>query len=277
MMVHVNEFSYGLLTPGVAFMMSGLGSFLGLRCASRARASSGVYRTGWLLLAALSIGATAIWVMHNIAMLGLTIAGQTILYDVPMSLLSAFFAVAVVFAALMIVGFDAHSFPRLLIGGTVIGAGVLVSMDYLGMAAMRMPDAIHYNPWVVLLSVLIAVAAATFSLWATLRLHGMRTTVIASVAMAVGINGMHYTVLTSMRFVPTPGAAGMLSGATVGEFVLPLVLVISVLTLILTASIALSPTEEEIRTEAILSERLARQRERSDRWAVNGGQPGRRR
>jgi NO-binding membrane sensor protein with MHYT domain len=276
-MVNVNEFSYGLLTPGLAFAMSCVGSFLGLRCASRARASSGVYRTSWLLLAALSIGATAIWVMHNIAMLGLSIGGQTILYDVPMSLLSAVFAVAVVFAALKIVGFDAHGFPRLLLGGTVIGVGVLISMDYLGMAAMRMPDAIAYNPWVVLLSVLIAVAAATFSLWATLRLHGMRTTVLASVAMAVGINGMHYTVLTSMRFVPTPGAAGMLSGATVGEFVLPLVLVISLLTLILTASIALSPTEEEIRSEAVQSERLARQRERANRWVMNGGQSGRHR
>ena len=276
-MVHVNEFSYGLLTPGIAFVMSCLGSFLGLRCASRARASSGINRTGWLLLAALSIGATAIWVMHNIAMLGLSIQGQTIFYDVPMSLLSGLFAVAVVFAALLIVGFDLQSFQRLLLGGAVIGVGVLISMDYLGMAAMRMPDAIHLNVWVVLLSALIAVTAATFSLWATLRMRGMRSTVLASLAMAVGINGMHYTVLTSMRFVPMPGDAAMLSGATVGEFVLPLVLVISLLTLILTASIALSPTEEEMRSEAILSERLARQRDRTNGWAMNGGHSGRHR
>jgi NO-binding membrane sensor protein with MHYT domain len=276
-MVHVNEFSYGLLTPVLAFVISCLGSFLGLRCASRARASSGIYRTSWLLLAALSIGATAIWVMHNIAMLGLSIQGQMMLYDVPTSLLSGLFAVAVVFAALLIVGFDLQSFQRLLLGGAVIGVGVLISMDYLGMAAMRMPDAIHLNIWVVLLSVLIAVTAATFSLWAALRLSGMRTTVLASVAMAVGINGMHYTVLSSMRFVPTPGAAGMLSGATVGEFVLPLVLVISLLTLILTASIALSPTEDEIRSEAVLSERLARQHDRANGWAMNSGHPGRHR
>ena len=276
-MVHVNEFSYGLLTPGLAVVMSCLGSFLGLRCASRARASSGNSRTGWMLLAAVSIGATAIWVMHNIAMLGLSIPGQTILYDVPMSLLSGLFAVAVVFAGLLIVGFDLQSFQRLLLGGSVIGAGVLISMDYLGMAAMRMPDAIHLNIWVVLLSVLIAIAAATFSLWATLQLRGMRSTVLASVVMAVGINGMHYTVLTSMRFIPTPGADGMLSGATVGEFVLPLVLVISLLTLILTASVALSPTEEEIRSEAVLSERLARQRDGANQWAMNGGHTGRRR
>lgn len=274
--MHVNEFSYGLLTPGLAFIMSCLGSFLGLRCASRARASSGIYRTGWLLLAALAVGATAIWVMHNIAMLGLSIPGQTILYDVPMSLLSAFFAVAVVFIALMIVGFDIQGFSRLLFGGALISAGVLISMDYLGMSAMRMPDDVHYNLWVVLLSVLVAMAAATFSLWATLRLHGIRTTVLASVAMGVGINAMHYIVLTSMRFVPTPGAAGMENGATTGEFVLPLVLVVSLVTLILTAFIALSPTEEEIRTERVMNERLARQRNSSGQWAMNGTHSGRR-
>jgi NO-binding membrane sensor protein with MHYT domain len=43
--------------------------FLGLRCADRARAYVGAARARWHLLAALSIGATGIWVMHNIAML----------------------------------------------------------------------------------------------------------------------------------------------------------------------------------------------------------------
>ena len=43
-MVHANEFSYGLLTPGLAFAMSCVGSFLGLRCAGRARACAGIAR-----------------------------------------------------------------------------------------------------------------------------------------------------------------------------------------------------------------------------------------
>ncbi len=257
-MVHANEFSYGLLPPGLAFAMSCLGSFLGLRCASRARACAGISRARWLMLAALSIGATGIWVMHNIALLGFSIPGQTILYDVPMSILSALVAVAVVFAALMIVGFGSERFLPVLLGGTVIGCGVLVSMDYVGMAAMRMPDAIDYNVWVVMLSALIAVTAATFSLWAALRLRSFGSTVVASVAMGAGISGMHYTAMTAMRFIATPDEASMPGGVSVGEFVLPLVLAISVLTFILTASVALSRTEEEIRADAVLSERLAR-------------------
>lgn len=258
-MVHVNEFQYGLLTPGLAFAMSCVGSFLGLRCAVRASACAGTARAGWRLLAALSIGATGIWVMHNIALLGFTISGQTMRYDVPMSLLSCLVAVAVVFAALVIAGATGR-LPRLLLGGLVIGGGVLYSMDFVGMAAMRMPDTIRYNTWGVLLSVLIAVAAATLSLWGALRQRGLRAAVIASVAMGIAICGMHYTAMAAMRFIAMPDAAGMSGGATAAEFVLPLVLVISILTFVLITSVALGPTAEQIRAEAVLTEQLAHAR-----------------
>ena len=47
------------------------------------------------------------------------------------------------------------------------------------------------------------------------------------------------------------------SGATAAGFLLPLILGISILAFVLTALIALSPSEEEIRAEAALSERIA--------------------
>ena len=273
-MVHANEFSYGLLTPGLAFAMSCVGSFLGLRCAARARACAGTARTGWLLLAAASIGATGIWVMHNIALLGFSVPRQTIRYDVPMSLLSGLVAVAVVFAALVIAGSGSAGFPRLLLGGIVIGGGVLFSMDFVGMAAMRMPDTIQYNAWGVLLSVLMAVAAATFSLWAALRQRGIRPAVVASVAMGVAISGMHYMAMAAMRFIAAPGAAGMLGGVTAAEFVLPLILVISILTFILIISVALGQTEEQIRAEAALNDLLARHHPRQA-WETTTADRGR--
>jgi len=259
-MVHANEFSYGLLTPGLAFAMSCVGSFLGLRCAGRAGACAGIAHWGWLLLAAASIGATGIWVMHNIALLGFSVPGQTIRYDVPMTLLSGLVAVAVVFAALVIAGSGGTGFPRLLAGGIVIGGGVLLSMDFVGMAAMRMPDTIQYDVRGVLLSVLIAVAAATLSLWAALRQRGIRPAVLASVAMGVAISGMHYMAMAAMRFIAAPGAAGMLGGVTAAEFVVPLIVVISILTCILIISVVLGRSEEQIRAEAALDDLLARGR-----------------
>src|SRR5262249_21631338 len=103
--VVVHNFSYGLLNPGFAYLTSFLGCFLGLQCTARARAMRGADRARWLLLAAVSIGTTGIWVMHFIAMLGFTIPGQVITYNVPVTILSMLTAVAVVSGGLFIVGF----------------------------------------------------------------------------------------------------------------------------------------------------------------------------
>ncbi len=43
-MVEVQNFSYGLLNPGLAYLASCLGCFLGLRCTARARAMRGPAR-----------------------------------------------------------------------------------------------------------------------------------------------------------------------------------------------------------------------------------------
>ena len=87
-MVHVHNFSYGLLNPGLAYLTSCLGCFLGLQCTARARAMLGAQRARWLLLAAVSIGVTGIWVMHFIAMLGYTIPGQIIHFNIPITIAS---------------------------------------------------------------------------------------------------------------------------------------------------------------------------------------------
>src|SRR5690242_6055375 len=135
--VQVHNFSYGLLNPGLAYLTSCLGCFLGLQCTARARAMQGAQRARWLLLAAASIGVTGIWVMHFIAMLGFTIPGQTITYNVPVTILSMVIAVAVVGVGLLIVGFGGEGLGSLLLGGTIIGIGV-ASMHYMGMWAMQL-------------------------------------------------------------------------------------------------------------------------------------------
>jgi NO-binding membrane sensor protein with MHYT domain len=158
--VVVHNFSYGLLNPGFAYLISCLGCFLGLQCTARARALEGGQRTRWLLLGAVSIGATGIWVMHFIAVLGFTIPGQTITYNVPVTILSMLIAVGVVGVGLLIVGFGGQGPGPLLLGGAIIGIGI-ASMHYMGMWAMRMPDTMSYNARLVALSVAIAIVAGT--------------------------------------------------------------------------------------------------------------------
>jgi uncharacterized membrane protein len=97
--------------------------------------------------------------------------------------------------------------------------------------------------------------------------------VVASVAMGVAISGMHYMAMAAMRFIAAPGAAGMLGGVTAAEFVLPLIVVISILTFILIISVTLGRTEEQIRAEAALDDLLAHRRGQA--WETSAAGRGR--
>ena len=217
----------------------------------------------WLLLAAVSIGAAGIWGMHFIAMLGFTIPGETISYNVPVTILSLLVAVGIVLAGLVIVGFDQIGWGSLLAGGVITGLGVAV-MHYLGMAAMRMPGQITYNPGLMVMSVLIAIVAATAALWAALTLRGVLATLGAAAIMGVAVSGMHYTGMAAMRMFPAAAPSGMVmgggGGAAAGSFLVPLIIGIAIVSVVLTAAVALSPTEEEIRGEAELMDRLGKAR-----------------
>jgi NO-binding membrane sensor protein with MHYT domain len=254
-MLPVHNFSYGLLTPGLGYVMSVLGCFLGLRCTTRARVLSGSARLRWLLLAAVSIGVTGVWVMHFIAMLGFTIPGETITYNVPVTIFSAVVAVVFVAGGLLIVGFRGDGPQQLLLGGLIIGLGV-ASMHYIGMTAMRMPAMVHYNSFLILVSVLIAVLAGTAALWAGLHLRGLWSTLGASLIMGVAVSGMHYTGMAAMTVYPGQ-SAGMVPGATATAFLFPLLIGISVLTVVLAMVVVVSPTDEEIQADAALNAQVA--------------------
>ncbi|MFY9888490.1 MAG: MHYT domain-containing protein [Streptosporangiaceae bacterium] len=222
-------------------------------------ACEGRERLRWLLLAALSIGTTGIWVMHFIAMLGYTIPGQIIHYNVLITIGSMLIAVVVVGIGLLIVGFGKRSWRNLLIAGTFTGVGV-AAMHYSGMAAMRMPARMTYSPALFALSVVIAIVAATAALWAALNLTGARATLGAALIMGVAVSGMHYTGMAAMHlFSPGTGGGMVLTGggATAENFLLPLLIGISILAFAMTATLALSPNDAELRADAQLEQRIA--------------------
>jgi NO-binding membrane sensor protein with MHYT domain len=252
--VQVFNFSHGLLNPGLGYLMSCLGSFLGLRCLTRARAYTGWSRASWLLLASVAIGATGIWVMHFIGMLGFTIPGQQILYNVPVTLLSLLVAVVVVAIGLFIVGYGGGGALPVLAGGVVIGIGVS-TMHYVGMSAMSMQGTIRYNMGLAGVSVLIAIVAGTAALLAGLHVGGVWSSLAISLIMGVAVTGMHYTGMAALRVYA--GRSGMtMTGSPPDSFLFPLLLGASVLTFLLALIIAMSPNEVEIRADASLSERL---------------------
>jgi NO-binding membrane sensor protein with MHYT domain len=256
-MIHVNNFSNGALNPILSYLVSCVGCFLGLRCTTRARAYQGAARARWLTLAALAIGTTGIWVMHFIAMLGFSIPGESIRYNVPITILSMVIAVIVVGIGTFIVGFSRAGNGPLMLGGTIIGLGV-ASMHYLGMSAVRVQASLSYNPGLVAASVIIAVIAGTAALWMALRLDSVWSTFIASLIAGVAVNGMHYTGMAAVRAqAAAPGlVVSTADTASAAGFLLPLILGLSTIGFIFSAVIALSPTAAEIVEEGELMKRI---------------------
>ncbi|KAB8192905.1 hypothetical protein FH608_025470 [Nonomuraea phyllanthi] len=250
----MNHFAYGLLTPLLAYAMSCIGSMLGLRLTAQAHASRGGSRIRWLLGAAISIGGTGVWVMHFIAMMGFQVDGTQIKYDVWLTAASALVAIVVVGTGLFLVSYGGGRILALLGGGLLTGLGV-ASMHYLGMYAMNMSAHVSYDRLTVAASVVIAVVAATVALWFALRVKKPIWITLAALVMGVAVSGMHYTGMYAMH-VTVDAEPGMVSGADALDFLVPLMTVISLITLTMLLMVILSPSEEELHEDAELVAKL---------------------
>jgi len=147
------------------------------------------------------------------------------------------------------------SLPVLLIARLITGLGV-AAMHYSGMAAMRMPARMSYDPRLFALSIVIAIGAATAALWAALRLVGFWSTLGAAAIMGVAVSGMHYTGMAAMHVYPAAGQSMAMGGADAAAFLLPLIVGVSVTSFVLTATIALSPNAAELTAEAELMRKI---------------------
>jgi len=152
----------------------------------------------WLFGGACAMG-TGIWGMHFIGMLAFRIP-IPVRYDLTVTLLSLAVAVLLSGIALAQVTRGSLPWPRLVLGGFVMGLGV-VTMHYTGMAAMRMDAVVLYQPSLFALSVINAVVCSTVALWLVFRL-GSKTSsgriphkIGAAMLMGVAICGMHYTAM----------------------------------------------------------------------------------
>jgi NO-binding membrane sensor protein with MHYT domain len=242
--VHLEHFTYGLLTPTLSYTLSVLGSLLGLLCTVRARAMpTRTRRARWLLLAAWAIGGTGIWVMHFMAMIGFSVANLPVRYDVGTTVASWITAIVVVGIGVFIVGMGKPNIVKVLVAGVFTGLGV-AGMHYTGMAAMRTSASIGYDSTLVAASVVIAIVAATVALWFSVTLRRGGAIFVAALIMGVAVNGMHFTGMFALRI--TPGEARPVVGILPLTFVAPIVLfVIAVIIVLAVALLNRTGTDEE--------------------------------
>ena len=87
---------------------------------------------------------------------------------------------------------------------------------------------------------LIAIAAATAALWFTLRVRGALQIGAAALVMGVAVTGMHYTGMYALSVEAQPGDGADRRGPAI-DFMLPLIVGISVVTMGLLLALVLSP------------------------------------
>lgn len=241
-MGHMHHMAGGWATPVLSYAMAVVGSALGLRCTVRALAAGGRSKRNWLISASIAIGA-GIWTMHFIAMLGYTVDGTAIRYDIPLTLLSLLVAIAVVGAGVFTAGFGKSRVRSILFGGVGTGLGV-AAMHYIGMAAVQLNGTISYDPAVVTVSVVIAIAAASAALWAALSVRGPAVAAVAALVMGLAVSSMHYTGMAAVT-VDVHASNAPLPGASATAFILPLAVVLGSFLFLTCAFVALSPTARE--------------------------------
>ncbi|MFE3741234.1 MHYT domain-containing protein [Streptomyces sp. NPDC059096] len=235
----IDGFSYGLVTPVVAFLMACLGSALGLRCTMRCLRTRRAWKPGGLALGAASIG-SGVWTMHFIAMTGFVVVEAPVGYDRLTTFASLVVGILMVGIGIFIVGYRATTPMALLTGGTITGLGI-ATMHYLGMAGLRLDGGnIGYDTVTVAVSVLIAVIAATGALWVVVSRRGFMASLAASLVMGAASTGMHYTAMAAVH-VHLEETSGAATGERAAELLVPMLIGPAVFLLLASVAVVVDP------------------------------------
>ena len=128
--------------------------------------------------------------------------GMPIGFELGPTALSIVVAVAVTGIGLLI-AVAARGAPGQCLGGAIVGLGI-AAMHYTGMAALRVPALVGYDPMLVALSLLLAVACGTLALRVALPRADLRRRSLGALLLAGGICALHFTALAALELTPSP-------------------------------------------------------------------------
>ena len=248
--------SYDIGLVILSYMAAVFASFTALDLAARINEQPGKVARIWIASCAFNLG-SGIWSMHFIGMLAFNLP-IPVNYDGITTLLSFVIAVLGAWTAFCIQHTKIRFFYKIVLGGVILGIGI-ASMHYVGMAAMRMESMIHYDVFLFILSVIIAIVTSGIALWLA-NTFGERANqdrlllkVISAFVMGLAIIGMHYTGMAAADFVPAEGVIKP-SGALNKNF---LALSISLITfLIMGFAIIASSATRRLNTLQLVKEEL---------------------
>jgi NO-binding membrane sensor protein with MHYT domain len=195
-------------------------------------------RLFWIGCAAFAMGAGGIWSMHFIGMVAFNL-DVTVRYDLLVTAASLVIAVAVTGVAFHIVTQYTGRLVHLITAGVVMGLGV-AGMHYTGMAAMRIPAAIAYDPVLVAASVIIAIVASIAALWLSVNCEANMQMLAGALVMGLAVSGMHYTAMAAAQFTLSSEAMRITPAALSPQLLAYGVFLLSLVTLSVGISFALT-------------------------------------
>ena len=187
----------------ISYLVAFIASFVALDSAGKIPLSSRKAALFWRIAGGVTLG-IGIWSMHFIGMLSMQMP-MMMSYDLWLTLASLGVAVVASATALNIAVAGKKLSPfRLTFATAILSAGV-VSMHYIGMAALMLDGSIIWDRRLVGLSVVIAVVASGTALWLAFRLRDKHkgvfiNRILAAFVMGAAICAMHYTGMSAARF-----------------------------------------------------------------------------
>ncbi|WP_067983216.1 MHYT domain-containing protein [Neptuniibacter pectenicola] len=199
--------TYDLTLVGLSVFLAIFSSFMALQLVSQTEDfTSSLQRKLALLAGSFALGC-GVWSMHFIGMLAFDLC-TTVDYDWKLTIISMLPSIAASWVALNIIAKPNATNVELVIGGTLVGAGIGI-MHYVGMEAMQMAPLVRYDITYFVLSIACAVTLAILSLsvrFGIRRFHRFHVSelnlnVISAVIMGLAISGMHYIGMLAARFI----------------------------------------------------------------------------
>ncbi len=231
----------------ISILVSIVGAYTCFDLVVRIRKEAGVVSKKLLISAAVIIG-VSIWAMHFIGMLAVSLPVE-VRYDLLTTLISGLVSISVTAIALLIISVASYSFKRITVAGTIMGLGI-ACMHYVGMSSIRGNCGLSYSTTWIIISILIGIVASTASMWAAIKLRGVRRRVIAALVMGVSISGVHYAGMFGTTYLPINKAIEF-SQPFLSQFSLGLITAVIVFIILGGTLLAIVPAKVELNTENI--------------------------
>lgn len=184
-------------------------------------------REAWLLGAGFTFGA-GVWATHFIAELAFR-SSLPIGFAPGLTAISLGLAIAGSVGGFALVLWQPRSVLVAGAGGAVVGV-TIAAMHFTGMAALRFPGELTWNPHFVIASVVIGLGFGMLAMVALRLLPGLLGRIAGATLLALAILGVHFTAMAAINLVPMamPVPSFLLSGrvlaVAVAAVVLPILL-----------------------------------------------------